>query len=45
MSKKLINKDIGIDIEWALDGLDNNIYIIQARPETIHSNNTFSLIV
>jgi len=28
----------GIDVEWALDGIDNNIYIIQARPETVHSS-------
>tara|TARA_B110000879_G_C11159886_1_gene508549 strand:+ start:85 stop:2481 length:2397 start_codon:yes stop_codon:yes gene_type:complete len=33
----------GIDIEWALDGIDKKIYIIQARPETIHSNNTLIL--
>ncbi len=26
-----------MDIEWAKDGLTGNIYIIQARPETVHS--------
>ncbi|KGO95081.1 phosphoenolpyruvate synthase [Flavobacterium subsaxonicum] len=26
-----------MDFEWAKDGLDNKIYIIQARPETVHS--------
>ena len=26
-----------MDIEWAKDGLDGHIYILQARPETIHS--------
>lgn len=26
-----------MDIEWAKDGLQNNLYIIQARPETVHS--------
>ncbi len=26
-----------MDIEWALDGEDNNIYIVQARPETVQS--------
>lgn len=26
-----------MDFEWAKDGLDNQIYIIQARPETVHS--------
>ncbi len=25
-----------MDIEWAKDGLSNEIYIVQARPETIH---------
>jgi pyruvate,water dikinase len=36
---RLHNKNMAIDIEWALDGNDNEIYIIQARPETIHANN------
>ena len=27
-----------MDIEWAKDGIDGNIYIVQARPETVHSN-------
>jgi pyruvate, water dikinase len=26
-----------MDIEWAKDGLDGKIYILQARPETVHS--------
>jgi len=26
-----------VDIEWALDGITNELYIVQARPETIHS--------
>ncbi|ALW86742.1 phosphoenolpyruvate synthase [Hymenobacter sedentarius] len=25
-----------MDIEWAKDGLNNELYIVQARPETIH---------
>ena len=31
-----------MDIEWALDGVDNKLYIVQARPETVKSqaNNT-----
>ena len=36
---KIYNKKIGVDIEWAIDGIDQNIYIIQVRPETIHANN------
>ena len=42
---KLFDKQMGVDIEWALDGLDKELYIIQTRPETIHSNkNTISTI-
>src|SRR5574338_469575 len=26
-----------MDIEWAKDGMTNEIFIIQARPETVHS--------
>lgn len=37
--QSLFNKSISIDVEWAIDGLDNKIYIIQTRPETVHSNN------
>jgi pyruvate,water dikinase len=25
-----------MDIEWAKDGVDNQLYIVQARPETVH---------
>lgn len=25
-----------MDIEWAVDGIDGKLYIIQARPETVH---------
>ena len=28
-----------MDIEWALDGLDGELYIVQARPETVQSQN------
>ena len=27
-----------MDIEWAKDGISNQLYIVQARPETIHGN-------
>ena len=29
-----------MDIEWAVDGLCGELYIVQARPETIHSRKT-----
>jgi len=35
---KMLGKKLGVDVEWAIDGKDQNIYIIQTRPETIHSN-------
>ncbi len=27
-----------MDIEWAKDGFNNQLYIVQARPETVHGN-------
>ena len=34
-----------MDVEWAVDGLTNSLYIVQARPETIHSQNTSRLLM
>ena len=31
------NTNCAVDVEWALDGNDNHIYILQTRPETVHS--------
>lgn len=31
------NKACPVDVEWAIDGKENKLYILQARPETIHS--------
>jgi pyruvate,water dikinase len=36
----MFDKNIGIDVEFAIDGIDNKIYIIQARAETVHSNHS-----
>ena len=33
-----------MDIEWALDGADGHIYIVQARPETVESRASVSVI-
>lgn len=33
-----------MDIEWALDGEDNNLYIVQARPETVQSRSNANVI-
>lgn len=33
-------KPTPMDIEWAKDGLDGELYILQARPETVHSMQT-----
>lgn len=41
---ELLSKSIGVDVEWAIDGIDNNIYIIQTRPETIHSNTNTDIL-
>lgn len=33
-----------MDMEWAVDGQDKKVYIIQARPETIHSVRDYSIV-
>jgi len=33
-----------MDIEWALDGRDNQLYIVQARPETVESQKDRNVI-
>ncbi len=33
----LYNRWCPVDVEWAIDGLTQKLYIVQARPETIHS--------
>ena len=34
---KKYNKWCPMDVEWGIDGLTDELYILQARPETIHS--------
>lgn len=34
---KIKNKWTPMDVEWAFDGLSKELFIVQARPETIHS--------
>ncbi len=33
-----------MDIEWALDGVDGELYIVQARPETVESRTSDTVI-
>ena len=33
-----------MDIEWAKDGTNGELYILQARPETVHSQRDFNTI-
>jgi pyruvate, water dikinase len=33
-----------VDVEWAVDGLSNKLFIVQARPETIHSRKEMHLV-
>lgn len=33
-----------MDIEWAVDGLTRELFIVQARPETIHSRKNYSTL-
>lgn len=30
-------RDLAMDIEWAKDGMTDELFIVQARPETVHS--------
>ena len=33
-----------MDIEWAKDGISNQLFIVQARPETVHSQKDLALL-
>lgn len=33
-----------MDIEWALDGHDKQLYIVQARPETVNSQRNYNIL-
>src|SRR6185436_574517 len=41
----LKNQWCPMDVEWAIDGLTNKLYIVQARPETIHSQQEVGKLV
>ncbi len=33
-----------MDIEWAKDGISGELYVLQARPETVHATNTQNFV-
>lgn len=33
-----------VDIEWAIDGITNELFILQARPETVYSNKNNNIL-
>jgi len=37
-----LQRNTAMDIEWAKDGQDGKLYIVQARPETVHSSKSRS---
>src|SRR5215213_3668297 len=41
---KLAGKHQPMDIEWAKDGITGELYILQARPETVHAQNDTNFI-
>ncbi len=43
---QIINNNLPnpMDIEWAIDGLSNELFIVQARPETVISQKNYSMI-
>ncbi len=38
------NRDTPMDLEWAKDGVTNELFILQARPETVHSQKEGNII-
>jgi len=40
---KKSGKDMPMDIEWAKDGISDELFVLQARPETVHSQNNLTL--
>lgn len=36
--------DMPMDLEWAKDGLDGQLYIVQARPETVAARKSLSIL-
>jgi len=40
----LYKKWCPLDVEWAIDGLTNKLYIVQARPETVYSKTNKNII-
>ena len=41
---KLYQKWCPLDIEWAIDGLSDKLYLVQARPETVYSRKNRDII-
>ncbi len=41
---ELYGKWTPVDIEWAIDGLSKQLFIVQARPETVHSQNRTTVL-
>jgi pyruvate,water dikinase len=41
---KVHEKHCPMDIEWAKDGINGELYIVQARPETVQSNKTSAVL-
>jgi pyruvate, water dikinase len=41
---RIRNKWCPMDVEWAIDGLSKELFIVQARPETIHSQKNHRMV-
>ena len=42
---RLAGKPVPMDIEWARDGTDGRLYIVQARPETVASRQDSAVLI
>jgi len=38
------HRSVPMDIEWAKDGITGELFIVQARPETVHSQETMDVL-
>ena len=39
------NQPVPMDIEWAKDGITGELFIVQARPETVHSQDAKDVLL
>jgi pyruvate,water dikinase len=41
---RLAGRLVPMDVEWAKDGVDGGLYVVQARPETVHARRDLGML-